>query len=134
VFTQPQVAYVGATEQQLREDGVDYRVGLARYSDTAYGWAIQDDTGFCKILAQTRQDGSVGALLGAHIMGPQAATLIHPLVLAIPGQALIERPYWIHPAPTEVVKEALVTLSGRPNPISGRSSEPHSLLRKVPPC
>jgi mycothione reductase len=110
VFTQPQIAGVGATEQELRERGTPYRVGTARYSDVAYGWAMQDPPGFCKILA----DPGSGAILGAHLLGPQAATLIQPLVLAmtldIDAATLLKRPYWIHPALTEVVKEALGAL------------------------
>jgi mycothione reductase len=109
VFTHPQIAAVGATEQELRDRGVDYRVGLARYGQTAYGWATEDDdTGFCKVLV----DPADAAILGAHILGSQAPTLVQPLVLAatlgIPARALVDRPYWIHPALTEVVQQALV--------------------------
>jgi mycothione reductase len=108
IFTHPQVAAVGATEQDLRERGVEYRVGLARFGGTAYGWAMEDETGFCKVLV----DPADGAIMGAHIMGPQAATLVQPLVLAatlgITARTLVERPYWIHPALTEVVQQALI--------------------------
>ncbi len=108
VFTSPQIAQVGATEQELREAGTDHRVGIARYSDTAYGWAMEDTTGFCKVLL----DPAAGTVLGAHLMGPQAPTLVQPLVLAatlgIPARTLVERPYWIHPALTEVVQQALL--------------------------
>ncbi|MFC5262157.1 mycothione reductase [Kribbella qitaiheensis] len=110
VFTNPQIAAVGATEQECREDGRDYVVGTTRYADLAYGWAMEDGTGFCKVLAE---QGS-GRLLGAHLMGPQAATLIQPLVLAmtlgIDARTLAKRPYWIHPALTEVVSNALLAL------------------------
>ncbi|GAA3237241.1 mycothione reductase [Pseudonocardia petroleophila] len=108
VFTDPQIAQVGATEQELREAGTPYRVGTTRFGDTAYGWAMEDDTGFCKVLT----DPDTGAVLGAHVMGPQAPTLIQPLVLAvtlgIPARTLVDRPYWIHPALTEVVQQALI--------------------------
>lgn len=107
VFTDPQVASVGSTEQDLRDEGSDYVAACTRFADVAYGWAMEDTTGFCKLLA----DRATGRLLGAHIMGPQAATLIQPLVVAmaldIDTKALAERPYWIHPALTEVVKETL---------------------------
>lgn len=110
VFANPQIAAVGATEQECREDGRDYVVGTTRYADVAYGWAMEDRTGFCKVLAER---GS-GRLLGAHLMGPQAATLIQPLVLAmtlgIDARTLAKRPYWIHPALTEVVSNALLAL------------------------
>ena len=110
VFTDPPIASVGATEQSLRENGTPYVAGVARYSETAYGWALEDHTGFCKILAEP----AGGRLLGAHILGPEAPTLIQPLVLAmtldIPAATLAGRPYWIHPALTEVVRQALAAL------------------------
>jgi mycothione reductase len=108
IFTHPQIAAIGATEQELRDRDVDHRVGLARYGATAYGWAMEDDNGFCKVLV----DPADSAILGAHIMGPQAPTLVQPLVLAatlgITAKTLVERPYWIHPALTEVVQQALI--------------------------
>ncbi|MFG2340485.1 mycothione reductase [Streptomyces yangpuensis] len=110
VFTQPQIASVGATEQDCRARGLDYAVGTAEYGDTAYGWALEDTTGFCKVLTEP---GS-GRLLGAHILGAQAPTLIQPLVLAmtlgIDAATLARCPYWIHPALTEVVENALLDL------------------------
>ncbi|QES04260.1 mycothione reductase [Streptomyces venezuelae] len=110
VFTQPQIASVGATEQDCRDRGLDYRVGTAGYGDVAYGWAMEDTTGFCKVLAEP----GTGRLLGAHVMGAEASTLIQPLVLAmtlgIDATTLAKSPYWIHPALTEVVENALLDL------------------------
>ncbi|MFD3472889.1 mycothione reductase [Streptomyces sp. NPDC058682] len=110
VFTRPQIASVGATEQECRDSGLDYQVGTAGYGDIAYGWAMEDTTGFCKVLAEPR----TGRLLGAHLMGEQAPTLIQPLVLAatlgIDATTLTKSPYWIHPALTEVVENALLDL------------------------
>ncbi|WP_445270059.1 mycothione reductase [Streptomyces sp. DSM 41634] len=110
VFTRPQIASVGATEQDCRERGLDLLVGEARYADVAYGWAMEDTTGFCKVLAER----GTGRLLGAHLMGPQAPALIQPLVLAmtlgIDASTLVRSPYWIHPAPTELVEKALLDL------------------------
>ncbi|MEU7036450.1 mycothione reductase [Streptomyces sp. NPDC046237] len=110
VFTHPQIASVGATEQDCRDRGLDHLVGIAEYADVAYGWAMEDTTGFCKVLAEA----GTGRLLGAHLMGPQAATLIQPLVLAatlgIDAATLATSPYWIHPALTEVVENALLDL------------------------
>ncbi|GEL21512.1 mycothione reductase [Pseudonocardia sulfidoxydans NBRC 16205] len=107
IFTSPQIAAVGATEQELTDSGTPFRVGLARVCDVAYGWAMEDTTGFAKVLA----DPGTGTLLGAHILGPQASTLIQPLVLAmtleLDALTLVEQPYWIHPALSEVVKQAL---------------------------
>ncbi|WP_134125758.1 mycothione reductase [Kribbella pratensis] len=111
VFTDPQVASVGSTEQDIRDAGSDYVAASTQFADVAYGWAIEDTTGFCKLLA----DRATGRLLGAHLLGPQAATLIQPLVVAmtldIDVKTLAERPLWIHPALTEVVKETLRQLA-----------------------
>jgi mycothione reductase len=110
IFTDPQIATVGRTGQQCRDEGIDHVQSVQPYSDTAYGWALEDTTGFCKVLAER---GS-GRLLGAHIMGPQAATLIQPLVVAlscgIDATTLARTPFWIHPALTEVVENALLGL------------------------
>lgn len=110
VFTRPQIASIGATEQDCRDRGLEFLAGEARYADVAYGWAMEDTTGFCKVLAER----GTGRLLGAHLMGPQAATLIQPLVLAmtlgIDAATLAGSAYWIHPAPTELVEKALLAL------------------------
>ena len=111
VFTSPQIAQVGATEQELREAGTGYRVGVTRFADVAYGWAMEDTTGFCKVLV----DAGDGTVLGAHIMGPQAPTLLQPLVIAatfgLTAEQLVTHPYWIHPALTEVVQQALLAVT-----------------------
>ena len=108
VFTQPQMASVGMTEDQCRKDHPDYVVGRRSFSDVAYGWAMQDTDGYCKVLI----DGNTDLVLGAHVIGPQAATLIHIFVMAIEfgitATDLARRPYWIHPALTEVVQNALL--------------------------
>ncbi|WP_292976365.1 mycothione reductase [Mycobacterium sp.] len=107
VFTDPQIASVGRTERDCRDADVKYVVGKVDYSDVAYGWALQDDTGFCKVIV----DEDTDLVLGAHIMGPQASTLIQTLVLAIEfditATDLSRRPFWIHPALTEVIDNAL---------------------------
>ncbi|MFD7560978.1 hypothetical protein ACFV9E_41640 [Streptomyces sp. NPDC059835] len=68
VFTQPQIASVGLTEQDCRGRGLDHLVGMAGYGTVAYGWAMEDTTGFCKVLAES----GTGRLLGAHLMGAEA--------------------------------------------------------------
>jgi mycothione reductase len=109
VFTDPQIATVGAREQDLSPER-PYVSAIHEYADVAYGWALQDHTGFCKIYA----DAVTGTLLGAHIMGSQASLLIQPLVqAAAAGQRLDDlarAQYWIHPALSEVVENALLHL------------------------
>ncbi|MDO5083213.1 mycothione reductase [Arachnia propionica] len=111
VFTDPQIASVGATEEQLRDWGAPYVVARHDFADVAYGWALEDEgQHFVKLLADPR----TWHLLGAHIIGPDAALLIQPLIqamsfgLTVPEMARGQ--YWIHPALTEVVENALLDL------------------------
>ena len=111
VFTNPQVASVGATEETLDESGIPYVSSIAEYADVAYGWAMVDTTGFCKIIANPDN----GSILGAHIMGPHASTLIHQLIQGMKfNQSVFELArgfLYIHPALSEVVENALISVS-----------------------
>ncbi len=108
VFSNPQVASVGLTERAARDQGLDIVVGRRDYGGTAYGWALVDETSFAKVII----DRDSGLIVGAHIIGPQAATLIQPLIQAIqfdqPAETVARGQYWIHPALTEVVENALI--------------------------
>jgi mycothione reductase len=110
VFGHPQVAAVGMRERDVREQEIPYVVKVQNYGDTAYGWAMEDTTSVCKLIAhaETRQ------LLGAHLIGPQASILIQPLIQGMYfGQTVDEmaRAVWyIHPALSEVVENALLGL------------------------
>lgn len=110
VFGSPQVASVGATEPELRAAGVDPLVATHDYGGAAYGWALEDTTSFAKVLA----DRDTRLLLGAHVVGPQASTLIQMLVQGMQfGQTVDELArgqWWIHPALPEVVEQALLKL------------------------
>ncbi|WP_430332042.1 mycothione reductase [Rhodococcus sp. ACT016] len=110
VFTDPQIASVGMTEEQAREAGLDITVKMQNYCDVAYGWAMEDDEGFCKVIAER----GTGRLLGAHVIGAQAPTVIQPLIQAmsfgLSAQDMATGQYWIHPALPEVVENALLGL------------------------
>ncbi len=110
VFTYPQLASVGLTEKQAQASGRPYVTVVQDYASVAYGWAMEDTTSFCKLLA----DPGTGQLLGAHIMGEQASTLIQPLVQAMSFglgvRDMARGQYWIHPALTEIVENALLAL------------------------
>jgi mycothione reductase len=114
VFTDPQVACVGLSENQARAKGLEIKVKIQDYADVAYGWAMEDTTGICKIIVEA----NTGEILGAHIMGHQASTLIQPLIQAMSfglgGQDMARGQYWIHPALPEVVENALLALCGEP--------------------
>ena len=111
VFTDPQIASVGLTETEAREAGLDVTVKVQNVGDVAFGWAMEDTTGLCKIVAEK----GTGRLLGAHLIGPQASTLIQPLIQAmqfgLDAHTMAVGQYWIHPAPTEVVENALLGLA-----------------------
>ena len=111
VFSMPQVASVGLSEAEAAEHGIDYLVSKQDYGDTAYGWAMEDTDHFVKIIA----DADSKLLLGAHVVGPQASALIQPLIQAMsfeqPAPEVARRQYWIHPAITEVIENALLGLS-----------------------
>ena len=81
VFSHPQVASIGRTEEQLHETGTKYVVGRRDYAATAYGWAMEDVGSFAKVLA----DPETGLLLGAHILGPQASLLMAAAIQAMSG-------------------------------------------------
>jgi mycothione reductase len=113
VFSNPQVASVGLTERAAAAAGRDFVVGRRDYAGTAYGWALVDHTSFAKVLV----DRHSGLIIGAHIIGPQAATLIQPLIQAIQfdqtASDVAYRQYWIHPALPEVVENALIDALGK---------------------
>lgn len=108
VFSNPQVATVGLSERQASEAGFTFRVGRRDYGGTAYGWAMEDTTGFAKVLV----DDDTGLILGAHIVGPHASSLIQPIIQAMEfdqtAADVAHNVLYIHPALTEVVENALL--------------------------
>ena len=110
VFGHPQVASVGLTEPQAKEAGLNIVTALQEFGGAAYGWAMEDTTSACKLIA----DADTRLLLGAHIIGPQASTLIQQLIQGIAfGQTVDQMArdqIYIHPALTEVVEQALLAL------------------------
>ncbi|MCA2243863.1 mycothione reductase [Mycobacterium sp. WUMAC-067] len=110
VFTDPQVASVGLTENEALAKGFKVSVKIQDYGDVAYGWASEDTTGIVKLVAER----GTGRLLGAHIMGHQASSIIQPLIQAmsfgLTAPQMARGQYWIHPALPEVVENALLGL------------------------
>ena len=108
VFGHPQIASVGATEEELAAQGTPHLVSARDYASTAYGWAMEDTSGFVKLLA----DPDSRLLLGAHILGPQAPTLIQQLITGMAAGLTVDRmargQLYIHPAMPEVVEQALL--------------------------
>jgi len=113
VYTFPEVATVGKTEEQLKEEGVDYKVGKFPFSANGRARAMNATDGFVKILADAKTD----RLLGCHIIGPDAGTLIHEVVVCMEFGGSAEdlaRSFHGHPTLNEVVKEAALAVDGRP--------------------
>ncbi len=112
VYTWPEVASVGRTEEQLKAEGIAYKVGKFPFTANGRARAMGDTDGFVKLLA----DKATDRLLGAHIIGPDAGTLIAELALAIEFGASAEdvgRTSHAHPSLNEAVKEAALAASGQ---------------------
>ncbi|MCV7317293.1 mycothione reductase [Mycolicibacillus parakoreensis] len=111
VFTHPQIASVGLTENQARAQGFTLSVKIQDYGDVAYGWAMEDTTGIVKLVAER----GTGRLLGAHLLGHEASSLIQPLIQAmsfgLTAHEMARGQYWIHPALPEVIENALLGLT-----------------------
>ncbi len=113
VYTWPEVASVGRTEEQLKQDGVEYRAGKFPFTANGRARAMAATDGFVKVLADKKTD----RVLGVHIIGPDAGHLIAELGLAMEFRASAEdiaRTCHAHPTLSEAVKEAALAVDGRP--------------------
>ncbi|CAI9119049.1 OLC1v1020710C1 [Oldenlandia corymbosa var. corymbosa] len=113
VYTHPEVASVGKTEEQVKALGVSYRVGKFPFMANSRAKAIDDAEGIVKILAEKETD----KILGVHIMSPNAGELIHEAALALQYGAASEdiaRTCHAHPTMSEAVKEAAMATHGKP--------------------
>jgi dihydrolipoamide dehydrogenase len=112
VYTWPEVAAVGKTEEQLREAGVSYKVGKFPFSANSRARCNDFTDGMVKILADAKTD----RVLGGHIIGPEAGTMIHEVVMAMEfgGSAEdIALSFHGHPTLNEAVREAALAVGGR---------------------
>jgi dihydrolipoamide dehydrogenase len=112
VYTWPEVAHVGRTEEQLKAEGVAYKVGKFPFTANGRARANGDTDGFVKILADAASD----EVLGCHIIGPSAGDLIGEVVLGMEFRAAAEdiaRTSHAHPGLAEAVKEAALGVAGR---------------------
>ena len=112
VYTWPEVASIGATEEMLKNDGVAYNVGKFPFTANGRARAMGATDGFVKILA----DKTTDRVLGAHIIGPDAGTLIAEIAIAMEFGASSEdvaRTCHAHPSLNEAVKEAALAVEGR---------------------
>ncbi len=112
IYTYPEVASIGKTEEKLKEEGVNCKVGKFPFQANSRARAVGKTEGFVKILADAKTD----KVLGVHIIGPQAGTLIAEAVTAMEFSASAEdiaRICHSHPDLSEAVKEAALAVAGR---------------------
>lgn len=112
VYTHPEIASVGKTEEQLKEAQIDYRKGQFSFRANGRARTLADVEGFVKILADAKTD----RVLGVHIVGPRAGDLIAEATAAIEFGASSEdiaRTCHAHPTLSEAVKEAALAVDGR---------------------
>ena len=112
VYTSPELASVGKTEEELKSLGVNYKVGKFLFLANGRAKANQTTDGFVKILADAKTD----KVLGCHIIGPQAGELIHEVAVLMEFGGSAEdlaRTCHAHPTLSEAVKEAAMAVSGR---------------------
>jgi len=113
VYTSPELAYVGKTEQQCKEEGLDYKVGKFSFMANSRARAVDTAEGLVKMITDKKTD----KLLGVHILGPNAGELIAECVLAMEygGSAEdIARTCHGHPTLSEAVKEAALAVVDKP--------------------
>jgi len=112
IYTSPEIAWVGKTEQQLKAEGVAYKAGTFPFAANGRARALGDTTGFVKIVA----DAATDRILGMHVIGPMASELISEGVVAMEFGASSEdlaRICHAHPSLSEATKEAALGVAGR---------------------
>jgi len=112
IYTHPEVAAVGKTEQDLKAEGVEYKAGSFPFAAIGRAMASGETGGLVKILA----DADSGQILGAHVVGPSAADLVQQIVIAIEMAASTEDLQLMvfgHPTMSEAVHEAALSVDGR---------------------
>jgi dihydrolipoamide dehydrogenase len=112
IYTSPEIAWVGKTEQELKAAGVEFKSGSFPFMANGRARALGDTTGFAKIIADARSD----RILGVHIIGPMASELISEAVVAMEFGASAEDIALIchaHPSLAEAMKEAALAVDKR---------------------
>ena len=112
IYTSPEIAWVGRTEQQLKADGVAYKAGTFPFMANGRARALGDTSGMVKFLA----DATTDEILGVHIVGPMASELISEAVVAMEFKASAEdiaRICHAHPSLSEATKEAALAVDKR---------------------
>jgi dihydrolipoamide dehydrogenase len=112
VYTWPEIASVGMSEEEAKKEGIEYRTGKFPFSANGRAKAMGETEGFVKVIADAKTD----RLLGLHIVGPRASDMIAEAALAMEFESSAEdiaRTVAAHPTLPEVVKEAALGVAGR---------------------
>ena len=113
IYTFPEVASIGKTEEQLKDLNIKYKIGKFTFMANSRAKAINETEGFVKILADEKTD----KVLGAHIIGPNAGEMIAEIAIAMEFGASSEdiaRTCHAHPTFSEAIKEAALSVDKRP--------------------
>lgn len=113
IYTHPEVASVGKTEEDLKKEGIEYNIGKFMFLANSRAKAVDDTEGFVKVLAEKSTD----RILGVHILGKSAGDLIHEVVIAMEFLASSEdiaRSCHAHPTLSEAIKEACLSAFSKP--------------------
>ena len=119
IYTHPEVAWVGKTEEQVKSEGIDFQVGSFPFAASGRAKAKGDTTGLVKII----RDKSNDRILGAHLIGPSASELLAQCVLAMEFDGTVEdiaHTIHAHPTLSEAVHEAALAADGRAIHIGNR--------------
>ena len=132
VFSSPQIAGVGLTEEAAKENGLDYTTAKYPYIKTGMGKALHDKEGFVKVVA----DKKTKKIVGVHILGTEASILVHEAIVALQAAAgdpkAITDSIHIHPALSEVVQRAVNSISWEgPPPEGGKTLMERTTEQKI---
>jgi dihydrolipoamide dehydrogenase len=119
IYTHPEIASVGKTEEQLKAAGIEYKAGVFPFAASGRALAANDSEGMVKMLADARTD----RILGCHIIGPSAADLAQSIVVAMEFSSSAEdigMTVFSHPALCEAVHEAALAVNGHAIHIANR--------------
>ncbi len=119
IYTHPEIASVGKTEEQLKAAGIEYKTGVFPFVASGRALAANDSDGMVKMLADARTD----RILGCHIIGPSAADLVQSIVIAMEFSASAEdiaMTVFAHPALSDAVHEAALAVNGHAIHIANR--------------
>jgi dihydrolipoamide dehydrogenase len=123
IYTHPEIAIVGKTEQELKADGIGYKSGMFPFAASGRALASNESEGMVKILADEETD----RILGCHIIGPSAADLVQQIVIAMEFGASAEDiglTVFGHPTLSEAVHEAALAVNGHAIHIANRKRRP----------